>query len=45
MSGPAGAVSFEARKSAHLPSERNCAHPGMTGIGLNLVPQPNIIML
>ena len=22
--------SFEARKSAHLPSERKCAHPGMT---------------
>jgi hypothetical protein len=22
--------SFEARKGAHLPSERECAHPGMT---------------
>src|SRR5260370_19640650 len=30
MATSACGPSFEARKGAHLPSERNCAHPGMT---------------
>ena len=39
----------EARKSTHLPSERECAHPGMTGVnvrrGWSMQLQSNILPL
>jgi hypothetical protein len=37
--------SFEARKSAHLPSERKCVRLGMTGDSASRLPNPNVIVL